>query len=153
MMRWLTDENYGKIMQTEVEPWLQARMETGFDERVKGQPIYYVHYRADAPRGVVVISHGFTESITKFAEPIFYFLQAGYEVWGVDHRGHGRSYRANANPFVVHVDHFEDYVEDLRHLTETLVKPSAGACTVSAIGSISGSCDTICPICRSSTVS
>ena len=126
MMRWLTDENYGKIMQTEVEPWLQARMETGFDERVKGQPIYYVHYRADAPRGVVVISHGFTESIAKFAEPIYYLLQAGYEVWGVDHRGHGRSYRANANPFVVHVDRFEDYVEDLRHLTETLVKPAAG---------------------------
>lgn len=126
MMRWLTDESYEKIMQTEVEPWLEERMETGLDERVKGQPIYYVHYRADAPRGVVVISHGFTESIAKFAEPIYYFLQAGYEVWGLDHRGHGRSYRANSNPFVVHVDRFEDYVLDLKHLTETRVKPAAG---------------------------
>ena len=125
-MRWITEDHYEELMRTEVEPWLEPRRETGYDERVKGQPIYYEHYRADAPKGVVVISHGFTESVRKFAEPIYYLLQAGYEVWGVDQRGHGRSWRANANPFVVHTDRFEDYVEDLRHLTETLVKPAAG---------------------------
>ena len=125
-MRWITEENYEEQMKDLVEPYLAARRETGFDERVEGQSVYYEHYRADEPRGVVVISHGFTESVKKFAEPIYYLLQAGYEVWGVDHRGHGRSYRANSNPFVVHADRFEDYVLDLGHLTETLVKPAAG---------------------------
>lgn len=125
-MRWITDESFEETMRADVAPWLEARRETGYDEREAGQPIYYEHYRVDARRGVVVISHGFTESITKFAEPIYYLLQAGYEVWGVDHRGHGRSYRANDNPYVVHADRFEDYVEDLRHLTETLVRPAAG---------------------------
>ena len=129
-MRWITEEHYQEIMQSEVEPYLAERRDTGFDERVPGQPIYYEHYRADSPKGVIVISHGFTESITKFAESIYYMLQAGYEVWGVDHRGHGRSFRANANHLVVHVDRFEDYVEDLRHLTETLVKPAAGSLPV-----------------------
>ena len=127
-MRWITEEHYQEIMQSEVEPYLAERRDTGFDERVPGQPIYYEHYRADSPKGVIVISHGFTESITKFAESIYYMLQAGYEVWGVDHRGHGRSFRANANHLVVHVDRFEDYVEDLRHLTETLVNPPPGPC-------------------------
>lgn len=125
-MRWITDEAFDQQMKNEAAPYLEARRETGFDERVPGQKIYYEHYRPDARRGVVVVSHGFTESVSKFAEPIYYLLQAGYEVWGVDHRGHGRSFRANANPYVVHADRFEDYVEDLRHLTETLVRPAAG---------------------------
>ena len=126
-MRWITEENYEEQMQTEVEPYLAERRETGFDERVKGQPIYYEHYRAENPKGVIVISHGFTESIRKFREAIYYMLQAGYEVWGPDHRGHGRSFRHNDNPFVVDVDRFEDYVLDLRHLIETLIRPAAPA--------------------------
>ena len=125
-MRWIQDENYAQQMQNEVEPYLAARRETGLDERVQGQSVYFEHYRADTPKGVVVISHGFTESIAKFAESIYYMLQSGYEVWGLDHRGHGRSFRVNDNPHVVHVDRFEDYVEDLRHLTEKRVKPAAG---------------------------
>ena len=139
-MHWITDESFEETMRADVAPWLEARRETGYDEREAGQPVYYEHYRADARRGVVVISHGFTESITKFAEPIYYLLQAGYEVWGVDHRGHGRSFRANDNPFVVHTDRFEDYVEDLHHLTETLVKPAAGELPLYLYGHSMGGC-------------
>ena len=125
-MHWITEEQYQDQMESQVEPYLAQRRETGLDERVQGQPIYYEHYRCDEPRGVIVISHGFTESISKFSESIYYMLQAGYEVWGLDHRGHGRSFRENGNPLVVHVDRFAEYVEDLRHLTETRVKPAAG---------------------------
>jgi lysophospholipase len=125
-MRWIPEENYDAIMAEEVEPWLAERRETGFDERVKGQPIYYEHYRAENPKAVIVISHGFTETIRKFRECIYYMLQAGYEVWGLDHRGHGQSFRLNDNPCVVHAARFEDYVDDLRHLTETRVRPAAG---------------------------
>lgn len=129
-MRWITEENYAEQMRAEAEPYVAARMESGYDERVKGQKIYYEHYKCDAPRGVIVISHGFTESIRKFTESVYYMLQAGYEVWGLDHRGHGLSYRHNDNPFVVHIEHFEDYVLDLVHLTETLVLPAAGGLPV-----------------------
>ena len=126
-MRWISEEQYEELMRTEAEPYLDGRRETGFDERVLGQPIYFEHYRADSPRGVIVVSHGFTESVRKFREAIYYMLQAGYEVWGLDHRGHGRSYRPNDNPYVVHAEHFEDYVKDLRHLVEYRVRPAAGA--------------------------
>ncbi len=124
-MRWITEENYEEIMKSQVEPFVAERRESGYDERVKGQPIYYEHFKADEPKGVIVISHGFTESVAKFTESIYYMLQAGYEVWGVDHRGHGHSYRHNDNHLVVYVDHFKDYILDLKHLTETLVKPQA----------------------------
>ena len=129
-MRWIKEENYAQTMHEIVEPYVEERRLSGYDERVPGQKIYYEHFRADEPRGVIVISHGFTESIRKFTESVYYMLQAGYEVWGLDHRGHGRSVRQNDNPYVVHVERFEDYVLDLVHLTETLVKPASGALPV-----------------------
>ena len=125
-MHWITENNYAQVMKNEVEPYLDARKSAGFDVRVKGEPIYYEHFRADQPKGVIVISHGFTESVQKFSESIYYMLQAGYDVWGLDHRGHGYSFRENDNPYVVHVDQFRDYVLDLRHLTQKLVRPEAG---------------------------
>ena len=125
-MEWIRDEQFAEQMDTVVEPWLAARRETGFDERVPGEPVYFEHYRTDSPKAVVLISHGFTESIRKYAENIYYLVQAGYEVWGVDHRGHGRSFRAVGNPYVVHAERFDDYVQDLLHLVETRVKPASG---------------------------
>ena len=80
-MRWIREDGYEKVMKTEVEPYVSQRKECGFDARVKGQPIYYEHFRLDHPKGVIVISHGFTESIQKFTESIYYMMQAGYEVW------------------------------------------------------------------------
>ena len=125
-MRWIRENKYDEVMRTEVEPYVSARKECGIDARVKGQPIYYEHFHAENPKAVIVISHGFTGSIQKFTESIYYMLQAGYEVWGLDHRGHGYSYRSNDNPYVVHTDHFRDYVLDLQHLTRKRVRPAAG---------------------------
>ena len=125
-MRWITEENYAEQMREYAEPYVSERMEAGHFERVSGELIYFEHYKADDPKAVIVISHGFTESIRKFTESVYYMLQAGYEVWGLDHRGHGRSYRENDNPYVVHVERFEDYVLDLVYLTERKVRPVSG---------------------------
>ncbi len=139
-MHWIADDRYAREMAETAEPWLAPRRETGYDERVPGEPVYYEHYRADSPRGVIVISHGFTESIAKFAEAIYYMLQAGYEVWGVDHRGHGRSFRRSSSPLVVHVDHFSDYAEDLLHLIKTRIRPAAGDLPLYLFGHSMGGC-------------
>ena len=139
-MNWIRESNYAEEMKSVVEPYLKARMETGFDERVKGQPIYYEYFRSDHPKGVIVISHGFTESVKKFHEAVYYMLQAGYHVWGIDHRGHGESVRLNDNPYVVHAEHFRDYVMDLKHLTETRVIPRAGSFPVYLYGHSMGGC-------------
>ena len=129
-MRWITEENYAEQMREYAEPYVAERTEAGYFERVQGEPIYFEHFRADDPKAVIVISHGFTESIRKFTESVYYMLQAGCEVWGLDHRGHGRSYRPNENPYVVHVERFEEYVLDLVYLTEKKVRPAAGSLPV-----------------------
>ena len=139
-MKWITEDNYAQLMQLEAEPYLAERRESGLDKRVEGEAIYFEHYRADEPKGVIVISHGFTESIAKFTESIYYMLQAGYDVWGFDHRGHGRSFRRNANHHVVHADRFRDYVLDLKHLTETRIRPAAGGLPIDLFCHSMGGC-------------
>ena len=126
-MHWITEENYAEKMRTEAEPFVAACRESGYDERIPGQPVYYERFTPPGDvKGVIVLSHGFTESVRKFTESIYYMLRQGYMVWGIDHRGHGRSYRHNSNPYVVHVEHFRDYVLDLQHLVRSKVMPAAG---------------------------
>lgn len=125
-MWYIDEEQYAESMQNIVEPYIAAFRTSGYTERVKGQPVYYEAYQVADARGVIVISHGFTESTAKYAESIYYMLQRGYDVWIQDHRGHGRSYRHVQNPLLIHVEHFEDYVLDLRFFIETRVKPQSG---------------------------
>ena len=109
-------------MKTVAEPYVRERGKRAYFERVPGQKIAYVCFKADSPKGIIVISHGFTESYRKYAESVYYMLQAGYSVCIHDHRGHGRSYRSNDNAYVVHVGNFEDYVLDLVYMTNTIAK-------------------------------
>ena len=55
-------------MQNGVEPYLAAHAEEFYWERESGHPIHVLRYRAFRPRGVVVISHGFTENAEKYKE-------------------------------------------------------------------------------------
>ena len=59
--RVLQEKNYAERMQNGVEPYLAAHAEEFYWERESGHPIHVLRYRAFRPRGVVVISHGFTE--------------------------------------------------------------------------------------------
>ncbi|MBQ6365091.1 MAG: alpha/beta hydrolase [Oscillospiraceae bacterium] len=139
-MRWIGEDRYEAVMKEEILPKLESCRETGFDERIPGQKIYYEHFSPERAKGVIVLSHGFTESIKKFYESVWYMLQEGYEVWGVDHRGHGRSWRANDNPYVVHAEHFHDYILDFVHFTDHLVKPAAGSLPLTLYGHSMGGC-------------
>ena len=69
--------------------------------------------------------HGYTESGEKFREMTWYFLQSGFNVYAIDHRGHGRSARAVDETWLTHVDHFSDYVRDLEAFMDRVVLPRA----------------------------
>lgn len=112
----LPDVGYEEAMKTVVEPYLAERMTTGYCEREKGKRIFYARCLADSPQGIVVISHGYTETVEKYSENIYYFLRAGYHVFMPEHCGHGHSYRMCSDTkdlSLVHVDSYERYVEDL----------------------------------------
>ena len=111
--RVLQEKNYAERMQNGVEPYLAAHAEEFYWERESGHPIHVLRYRAFRPRGVVVISHGFTENAEKYKEIVYYFIKEHFHVYLPEHCGHGKSYRLVEDPSLVYVDSYHRYVEDL----------------------------------------
>lgn len=115
----LTDDDYAAQMDARVLPLLDACREELWLPRTDNpqQKIYcgkFTSSREESQvRGVVVISHGYTENADKYKEVVYYFLKMGYHVYIPDHCGHGRSYRLAEDLFLVHVDSYKRYVEDL----------------------------------------
>ena len=56
-IQWIKEANYSLDMLDQAEPYLAVRRIIGTDERISGQKIYYEHFEADHPKGVIVISH------------------------------------------------------------------------------------------------
>ena len=111
-MDFLKEEQFLAEMQQTVLPRLQACRTDKSIKSADGTEIYTCHYRAEAPRGTVVIVHGFSETAEKYHEFIYYLLNEGLSVLVYDQRGHGRSGRT-APVGIIHVDRFTDYIKDL----------------------------------------
>lgn len=116
----LSEEHYEEQMTTIVEPALAACREIRRVDTLNGRFLSYEYYDCENPRALIVISHGFTESAEKFREMAWYFLQSGYQVAALDHCGHGHSYRYVTDTSITHVEHFDDYVDDLHCLVKQL---------------------------------
>lgn len=107
-------DHYRDRMEREVVPFLKKYRHSGFFCPDKGQKkIYYESYRREDAKGIVIMVHGFFESAEKYAEMIYYFFQAGYQVYIMDVRGHGRSAREQADLSLVHIDQFKRYLSNL----------------------------------------
>ncbi len=115
MRTYIPESDYENQMKNTVEPALDAVRQSGTFRVADGTELAVSLYPAKAPRGSVVIVHGFSETAEKYRELIWYFLNENYTVLAYDQRGHGRSART-APADVTHVTAFEDYVEDLHAL-------------------------------------
>ena len=109
-------EGYAEIMESAVLPYLAERKTEKYCEREQGKKIFYLRCLADQPQGIVILSHGYTETADKHLENIYYFLRGGYHVFMPEHCGHGRSYRLCSDTgdlSLVHIDDYQRYVDDL----------------------------------------
>lgn len=92
-MQIIHENEYEEIMKNIVTPYLLSHRRElyvpGADypfrnesKRITGK-IHMLQYLSDIdmPKGVVVISHGFTESAVKYDEVAYYFLKEGYHVY------------------------------------------------------------------------
>jgi lysophospholipase len=71
---------------------------------------------------MVVILTGYNESYLNYMETAEDFLQKGYEVAMMDHRGMGLSDRLTSNPNMGHIDDFSYYVQDATFFVQNIVK-------------------------------
>ncbi len=133
-MQMIREAQYEEMMRTVVEPGLAAlREEIDMPLPTGGTLHAEVYNRYDARRAVVLL-HGYTESAEKFRELTWYLVSAGYSVFAMDHRGHGRSVREVDDASVTHVGRFADYLHDLEAFMETVVFPRMGGGTLCLYG-------------------
>ncbi len=123
---YLEEEDFEVQMKEVVEPYLEQYCEEGTFSPEEGITIAYRSYFNDKASKAIVISHGFTESMAKYRETIYYFLQGGYSVYIMDHLGHGYSTRLVEDKSMVHVEDFNDYVNYFASFVKTIVKPQIG---------------------------
>ena len=106
-----------KIIEEELERVKVCGNFKAFD----GINIYYEYFLAENSRASVVIVHGLSEFTKKFYEFIYYLLNQGLNVFIYDQRCHGLSERLTDNIDLLHVDNFNDYVEDLSQFIDEVV--------------------------------
>ena len=121
---YLDETNYVETMNDTVIPYLEAHEAKGYVTAEDGAEIYYEQYLLEDAKQHVVILHGFTETSQKYKEVIYYFMQAGYSVSIIDHRGHGLSEREVEDASMVHIEDFDTYVSDLKVFMDEIVMPS-----------------------------
>lgn len=120
-MKYLSEETYKEDMEKTVLPYLETRRKDGFFASFDGNKLHYVAYTDEKADRTVVVLHGFTESAEKYAEMAYYLLLDGANVFLLEQRGHGKSFRYVEDTTLTHVERFEDYVADAECFLDTVV--------------------------------
>lgn len=118
----IIDEKEYSVKIKEVENLLKNYVTKNHFESYDGKKIAYEYYLCENADKTVVFSHGFTEFPDKYHEQFYYFLNMGYNVFILTHRGHGYSYRATDNLQTTHIDSFNQYEKDFSQFIEKVVK-------------------------------
>lgn len=118
----ISEKNYRSSMDNKVLPFLEQNKKCSYFNPDGKGTVYYEQYCQPQAKGCIVMIHGFSESAEKYAELIYYFFRNGYQVYIPDVRGHGRSVRTENDLSLIHIDHYERYLDDLEYLTVNIVK-------------------------------
>ncbi|ACD54172.1 lysophospholipase [Clostridium botulinum] len=124
----IEEDDYEESMKGLVEPYLNSKRTEGYFKVNDDINLYYQQYKVENSKGTIVISHGFTETLEKYKEMIYYFLNKGYSVYGIEHRGHGRSGSLGVvDESQIHIEDFNLYVSDFKSFIDDIVKPEIGS--------------------------
>lgn len=81
-------------MRGSLPPDEEANMGEHEIHRIETEPGIHLHVESwapEAPRAVIVLSHGYAEHLGRYGHVVDAFVAAGIAVFALDHRGHGRS--------------------------------------------------------------
>ena len=89
---------------------------------VGGVKIRYVTFQKKNGSGALVMLPGKSETYLKYAEFFYDLQELPLSLYSMDHRGMGFSERMLPDRLKMHVEHFDDYLQDLRTFLDTVVK-------------------------------
>lgn len=120
---YISEKNYEEDMKRVAEPFINEYKKSGYIKGINNIELYYEKYINDEAKGNIVISHGFGEFTEKYNEMIYYFLNCGYSVFIIEHRGNARSSRLGKDSCQISVERFDNYIEDFKTFLEEVVIP------------------------------
>ncbi|MGL5091015.1 MAG: alpha/beta fold hydrolase [Aeromonas sobria] len=106
--------------QTLPDFWRQHAVEGEFKGK-DGVTIRYAALRQAKVDRAILIVNGRVESYLKYQELAWDLWRQGYSLYLIDHRGQGMSGRMLADPQKGYVDHFDDYVLDLKQFHDQVI--------------------------------
>lgn len=110
---------------SQIEKTLALYVNSGELASFDGCKLHYEYYLAEHAHASIILVHGLSEFLQKYYEFTWYCLNMGYNVFLYDQRGHGLSERKIEGLSLIHVDKFDDYVDDLQTMIMHLVKATA----------------------------
>ena len=116
----ISEEDFSQKI-AEIEAQLEKIKITGSYKAFDGIDIAYECFLSEGSKASVVIVHGLSEFTKKFYEFIYYCLNHGLNVFIYDQRCHGLSGRLTDRIDLLHVDSFQDYVDDLSKFIDDIV--------------------------------
>ena len=123
----VSESEYNEHMATNNKQWRNQHVVQGEFTAHDGLSIrcYHASHQGDA-KGCIVMLHGYCGFWGKFHEMAEYYWRAGYEVFFIEHRGHGYSGRQIDGDDLVHVNSYNDYTRDIHQFMTEIVKPHIG---------------------------
>lgn len=111
------EADYVQTMAQSVAPFWQQR-QSGNHLTAQGTRLYWCSITSPTHHKALLILNGRVESVVKYQELFYEFFQQGYDIYSYDHRGQGLSERCCAHCDIGHIEHFNDYVNDLQQMVE-----------------------------------
>lgn len=116
-------QKYRDYLDQEILPWLDTHVSDGYFRSVDGMKIHYHEAVNPQEKAAIVMIHGFCEFFGKHHENAYRFYQAGYSVFFIELRGHGKSGRVREyDDQRVIVGSFDDYVMDVEAFIDQIVR-------------------------------
>lgn len=134
------EDDFNEKMSTTVSDWLKTVKEDYLSVE-NGIRLHY--YAAINPyeKAAIAICHGFCEFFDKYHEMAWYLYKAGYSVFFVDHRGHGKSTKVELDDIgKVYVKDYSEYVSDYHEFVHRVVKPLSKTDKLILLGHSMGGC-------------
>lgn len=117
----LADESFERQYDEIIKPFCERIEKSDYFTSFDNNKIHYLSYINDNARANILVVHGFTECARKMDEMAYYFFNEGYNVYSLDLRGHGLSYKDTAPQYGIDIDDFDSYAKDVALFVKNVI--------------------------------